>query len=155
MTRKIFNQYMALIEVFDSDLVDTFSERFFNVFYHSVVGTYEQILTEQVYTVEMNYMRCSLITKTNCFSIEPNSKRTAIPFSYRQKPGDCDETRDEEIVLPEPNGQSTSKDKLENIVATITVPANIQKRVDAFCMDSDKVDNEQLQTESQKPDNLD
>lgn len=47
LTRKIFNQYMAVIESFDSDLEEMVSEKFFYAFYHLVVGTYEHVLTKK------------------------------------------------------------------------------------------------------------
>lgn len=46
LTQQVSNQYIALIEVLNSNLVKRFSERFFYAFYHSVVGTYEHVLTE-------------------------------------------------------------------------------------------------------------
>lgn len=79
-----------------------FSERFFYALSHLVVGTCEHVLTEQTYIVEMDYMVCSLLTRTSRFNIESDNKRAAIPFLYRQQPGERNETGNDDIVLSEP-----------------------------------------------------
>lgn len=105
---------------------------------------------KKTHSVEIGYMVRSLLTNTGRFNVELDSRRAPIPNPYRQQPGECNKTEKDHIVLFEPNGKSSSKNQLENIVATSTVPANIWKAVNVFHKDPGKIDSEQLLTEFQK-----
>lgn len=103
----------------------------------------------------MGYMVRSLLPNTGRFSVEPDSRKTAFLFSNLQQPEERDETSNDDILLFEPDGPSSSENKHVNLIAAITVPGKLQEKVNVFHRVSDKIDNEQLRAESQKVVNLD
>lgn len=76
----IFNQYLALQKIFNSDLTNACDKLFFFFLYYYVVGTYEHVPAEMTRTVEMRFMVHSLLFNTGWFSIEPDQARNTILF---------------------------------------------------------------------------